>query len=51
MVTQLWAVNPGLVVFLSGCGAFIAGCGVHMITKGTTVNTGVEHAMEEERKA
>ena len=51
MVTELWAVNPGVVVGLSSVGAFVIGCGVHMITKGTQVNTGVEHAMHEEKES
>ena len=32
-------------------GAFVIGVGVHMITKGTQVNAGVEHAMHEEKEA
>jgi len=51
MVTELWAVNPGVVVGLSSVGAFVIGVGVHMITKGTQVNAGVEHAMHEEKEA
>jgi len=50
MVTELWAVNPGVVVALSSVGAFVIGVGVHNITKGTQVNAGVEHAMHEEKE-
>mmetsp|Transcript_15213 Transcript_15213/g.24869 ORF Transcript_15213/g.24869 Transcript_15213/m.24869 type:complete len:88 (-) Transcript_15213:162-425(-) len=44
METKLWAINPGLAVGLAGVGAFVAGMGVHVLTRGTTINTGVEKA-------
>lgn len=44
-------MNPGLVVSLSGAAAFMIGVGVHMITRSTTINTGIEKAMDEERLA
>lgn len=47
MVTELWAVNPGVAVAMSAIGAFIVGCGVHIITRSTSINTGIEHALEE----
>ena len=50
MVTQLWAINPGLVVVLSGFGAFVAGMGIHVITRSTSVNSSVENALMEEKK-
>ena len=44
METKLWAINPGLAVGLAGVGAFVAGMGVHVLTRGTTINTGVDKA-------
>ena len=44
METKLWPVNPGLAVAISGAGAFVAGMGVHVLTRGTPVNTGVRNA-------
>ena len=44
METKLWAINPGLAIGLAGVGAFVAGMGVHVLTRGTTINTGVEKA-------
>ena len=46
-----FGMNPGLVVSLSGAACFMIGVGVHMITRGTTINTGIEEAMDEERLA
>lgn len=46
-----FGMNPGLVVSLSGAAAFMIGVGVHMITRSTTINTGIEKAMDEERLA
>eukprot|EP00984_Skeletonema_dohrnii_P000502 scaffold166_cov106-Skeletonema_dohrnii-CCMP3373.AAC.14 len=40
METKLWPINPGLAVGLAGAGAFVAGMGVHVLTRGTTINTG-----------
>eukprot|EP00985_Skeletonema_marinoi_P000629 scaffold224_cov108-Skeletonema_marinoi.AAC.27 len=39
METKLWAINPGLAVGLAGAGAFVAGMGVHVLTRGTNINT------------
>jgi hypothetical protein len=44
METKLWAINPGLAVAISGAAAFVAGMGVHVLTRGTPVNTNVRDA-------
>lgn len=44
METKLWAINPGLAVAIAGAGAFVAGMGVHVLTRGTPVNTTVRDA-------
>jgi hypothetical protein len=47
METKLWSVNPGLAVGIAGLGAFIAGMGVHVLTKGMPINSGMKRvAME-----
>ena len=51
MATKLWRVNPGLVIVLSGFGAFVAGVGVHDISKWTSFNSSIEKAMFEEAAA
>mmetsp|Transcript_9290 Transcript_9290/g.20966 ORF Transcript_9290/g.20966 Transcript_9290/m.20966 type:complete len:105 (+) Transcript_9290:127-441(+) len=51
LVTPLWSVNPGLVVVLSGFGAFVAGVGIHIITRSTSINTSLENVMIEEAAA
>jgi len=48
-VTNLWAMNPGLVVGLAGVGCFGMGCVVHMATVPTSANTSVERAMEDHK--
>ncbi len=51
-MTELYmGLNPGLLVALSGLGAFVAGMGIHVITRSTSVNSSVENALLEESAA
>lgn len=48
-MTKLWAMNPGLAVALSGCGALATGFAIHLMSSSMSANTTVEKAMEDER--